>query len=75
MWLYVSPVEDTIPADNGVFVGVKVAEVVENVDARPGCAGQPPDWTTAFSTGLVLILLVTGAFYFRRTERTIVDSI
>jgi lipopolysaccharide transport system permease protein len=33
----------------------------------------PPTWSLAVSTLLVLVLLVTGAFYFRRTERTIVD--
>jgi lipopolysaccharide transport system permease protein len=38
-------------------------------------AGQVPGWTTAFSTALVLFLLISGAFYFRRTERTIVDVI
>jgi lipopolysaccharide transport system permease protein len=38
-------------------------------------AGQGADWTTAASAAAVLVLLVTGAFYFRRTERTIVDMI
>jgi lipopolysaccharide transport system permease protein len=38
-------------------------------------AGQAPDWTTAVSAGAVLVLLVAGAYYFRRTERTIVDMI
>jgi len=33
----------------------------------------PPDWSLAVAVGLVTMLLVTGAFYFRRTERTIVD--
>ena len=37
--------------------------------------GQGPDWVMALSTGLVMVLLVTGALYFRRTERTIVDVI
>lgn len=38
-------------------------------------AGQAPDWTTVVSAAAVLVLLVTGAYYFRRTERTIVDMI
>jgi len=38
-------------------------------------AGQAPDWTTAVSSAAVLVLLITGAYYFRRTERTIVDMI
>jgi lipopolysaccharide transport system permease protein len=33
----------------------------------------PPTWSLGVSTLLVAALLVTGAFYFRRTERTIVD--
>jgi lipopolysaccharide transport system permease protein len=37
--------------------------------------GHAPDWTTALSVVLVLVLLVTGAFYFRHTERTIVDML
>lgn len=37
--------------------------------------GHAPDWTTALSATLVLALLISGAFYFRRTERTIVDVI
>jgi lipopolysaccharide transport system permease protein len=37
--------------------------------------GQPPDWTTAVLAAVVLVALVGGAFYFRRTERTIVDVI
>ena len=32
-----------------------------------------PSWTALVSSVGVLIILVTGAFYFRRTERTIVD--
>ena len=35
----------------------------------------PPDWSLVFSAGFVTVLLVTGAFYFRRTERTIVDVV
>jgi len=37
--------------------------------------GTAPDITILIPTGLVLILLISGAFYFRRTERTIVDVI
>jgi len=38
-------------------------------------AGRAPNWTTAVSAAAVVVLLVSGAFYFRRTERTIVDVI
>jgi lipopolysaccharide transport system permease protein len=36
-------------------------------------AAPPPNWTLAVISAVVLVLLITGAFYFRRTERTIVD--
>ncbi len=35
--------------------------------------GTAPDATALIPVGLILVLLVTGAFFFRRTERTIVD--
>ncbi|MBD3304967.1 ABC transporter permease [candidate division KSB3 bacterium] len=36
--------------------------------------GQAPDAMMWLSAGLVIPFLILGAFYFRRTERTIVDS-
>ena len=36
-------------------------------------AGQPPDLMFPLSALLVLPVLISGAYYFRRTERTIVD--
>ena len=35
--------------------------------------GHAPDGVFAISCAVVAVLLVTGAYYFRRTERTIVD--
>jgi lipopolysaccharide transport system permease protein len=35
--------------------------------------GEPPDITLLLSAGIVLTLLILGAYIFRRTERTIVD--
>jgi lipopolysaccharide transport system permease protein len=35
----------------------------------------PPDWTAIVNTLVVFVLLIFGAYYFRRTERTIVDVI
>ena len=35
--------------------------------------GQPPDHITLLSALWILPFLIAGAFYFRRTERTIVD--
>ena len=37
--------------------------------------GSPPGVSILIPVGAVLVLLITGAFYFRRTERTIVDVI
>ncbi len=37
--------------------------------------GDPPDITMAFSVGMVLILLVSGLFYFRRMEKTFADIV
>jgi lipopolysaccharide transport system permease protein len=36
--------------------------------------GSRPDWTAAWAVGVALLVLISGAFYFRHTERTIVDS-
>lgn len=36
-------------------------------------SGDPPGLTFIIATGIVLVLLISGAFIFRRTERTIVD--
>jgi lipopolysaccharide transport system permease protein len=38
-------------------------------------SGEPPGWSFLISIVIVIILLVSGAFYFRRTERTVVDII
>jgi lipopolysaccharide transport system permease protein len=35
--------------------------------------GQPPETMTFVSVGCVLLVLISGTFIFRRTERTIVD--
>jgi lipopolysaccharide transport system permease protein len=36
-------------------------------------SGQPLDFSFLYSLGLVFILLISGAYVFRRTERTVVD--
>lgn len=76
-WQYLTPV-----AYSGTLVSPRwqtlyrlnpMAGVVEGFRWALLSTGQAPDWTTALSAGLVVILLITGAFYFRRIERTIVD--
>lgn len=36
-------------------------------------SGEPPGWIFLISIGLTLLGLISGAFIFRRTERTVVD--
>jgi lipopolysaccharide transport system permease protein len=36
---------------------------------------QAPGWTVALSAGVVVLLLIGGLFYFRRTERTFADVV
>ena len=35
--------------------------------------GPAPNWTAAWAVLIALLVLISGAFYFRHTERTIVD--
>ncbi len=37
--------------------------------------GNPPDITMLFSVGMVLLLLVSGLYYFRRMEKTFADIV
>ena len=37
--------------------------------------GTPPGATVAVSTAVVFLVLVSGLFYFRRTERTFADIV
>jgi lipopolysaccharide transport system permease protein len=37
--------------------------------------GQPPGWPAAVSVAVVTVLLIVGALYFRRSERTVVDML
>lgn len=79
VWQYLTPVAYSatlIPEQWQTLYRLNpMTSVVEGFRWALLSTGQAPDWTIAFSTGLVLVLLITGAFYFRRTERTIVDVI
>ena len=79
VWMYASPIVysiDTIPGGIwrwlyglnpmvGVIQGFRWAML----------GGDPPDITMAFSVGMVLILLISGLFYFRRMEKTFADIV
>jgi lipopolysaccharide transport system permease protein len=79
VWLYASPIVypiETIPEGIwrwlyglnpmvGVIQGFRWALV----------GGDPPDATMLISVGMVLVLLVSGLFYFRRMEKTFADIV
>jgi lipopolysaccharide transport system permease protein len=37
--------------------------------------GDPPDVTTLISVVMVLVLLISGLYYFRRMEKTFADIV
>lgn len=79
VWMYASPIVypiETIPAGIwrwlyglnpmvGVIQGFRWALI----------GGTPPDLTLAISVAMVLILLVSGLYYFRRMEKTFADIV
>ena len=79
VWQYLTPVAYSatlIPEQWQLLYRLNpVTSVVEGFRWALLGTGQGPDWVMALSTGLVMVLLLTGALYFRRTERTIVDVI
>jgi len=79
VWMYASPIVypiETIPAGIwrwlyglnpmvGVIQGFRWALL----------GGTPPDITLLISVGMVLIILVSGLYYFRRMEKTFADIV
>ena len=79
VWMYASPIVypiETIPAGLwrslyglnpmvGVIQGFRWALL----------GGTPPDFTMLVSSGVVLVLLISGLFYFRRMEKTFADVV
>ncbi len=79
VWMYASPIVypiETIPAGIwrwlyslnpmvGVIQGFRWALL----------GGTPPDLTLVISVAMVLILLVSGLYYFRRMEKTFADIV
>ena len=75
--MYLSPViypVSTVPAPlQFVYQLNPMTGVIQGFRWAMLGSGDPPGLTFFISVGIVLVLLVTGAYIFRRTERTIVD--
>jgi lipopolysaccharide transport system permease protein len=80
IWMYASPV--VYPID--VINVSKFWQVVYALNPMVGViqgfrwalfGTNPPGWMFAISMGMVLVLLVSGIFYFRRMERNFADLI
>lgn len=76
-WLYATPVVYAISmVPEGWRTLYRLNPMTNVVDGFRWAllgAGQPPDLMFPLSALLVLPVLISGAYYFRRTERTIVD--
>ncbi len=79
-WMYASPVAysvDAIPADSAwrIVYGLNpLAGVIQGF--RWALLGsQPPDELILVSIGMVIVLLISGLYYFRRMERTFADMV
>jgi lipopolysaccharide transport system permease protein len=79
LWFYATPViypTSIVPERWQVLFRLNpMTQVVEGFRWALLGTGQAPDWVTLVSVGLVIGLLVSGAFYFRQTEGSIADSI
>jgi lipopolysaccharide transport system permease protein len=76
-WLFVTPVVyamSIIPEKWRILYRLNpMTTVVDGFRWALLGVGHPPDLMFLISTLMVIILLISGAYYFRRTERTIVD--
>ena len=84
-WMYASPVAysaNIIPTGRwrlvyalnpmtGVIQGFRWALF----SGTGGSGGAAPDQSILISTAVVIVLFVTGLFYFRRMERTFADTV
>jgi lipopolysaccharide transport system permease protein len=79
MWFFLSPVvysTTIIPEQFELLYGLNpMAGVVQGFRWAVLGAGQPSTTSLAVSVCVAILLLVTGAFYFRRMERTFADIV
>ena len=79
VWMYASPIvypTETIPA--GVWrmiYGLNPMVGVIQGFRWALLGGDPPDLTMLISVGVVILLLVSGIYYFRRMEKTFADVV
>ncbi len=79
VWMYASPIVypiETIP--EGIFrwlYGLNPMVGVIQGFRWALLGGDPPDLTMLISVAMVLILLVSGLYYFRRMEKTFADIV
>lgn len=79
-WMYASPVAYS----TGLIPETGIWRIVYGLNPMAGViqgfrwallGGNPPDILMAISTAMVLVLLVTGLFYFKKMERTFADVV
>jgi len=78
-WMYMTPIaypSSMIPEQWRVLYALNpMTGVVEGFRWALLGTGQPPGIMTAVSSGVALLLMVTGMFYFRRMERLFADMV
>ncbi len=79
VWMYASPIVypiETIPAGIWrVLYGLNPMVGVIQGFRWALLGGNPPDLTMLISVGVVLVLFVSGLYYFRRMEKTFADIV
>jgi lipopolysaccharide transport system permease protein len=79
LWFFITPVvypSSLLPGFWRIVYGLNpMVSVVEGFRWALLGKGQHPGWMLAVSVAMVLILLISGAFYFRRMEKTFADIV
>ena len=78
-WLFITPVAYSSKVITGrwelIYALNPMAGVVNGFRWALLGAGSGPDFLVAISTGISLVILITGLIYFRNMERTFADTI
>ena len=77
IWMYACPIiysVEMLPEPLRWVYGLNpMVGVIEGFRWALLGVGEPPMWTTLIAAGISLLILITGVFFFRRTEATIAD--